>query len=92
MPEYRGGLRPGVVVLCLLDANPSFGMSHLFTCTMGFAQSKRTCTMDHFVCFIGCFTDRATLAERQSQKKKALEPSTVSEGFQRCFGRVAERF
>ena len=68
-----------VLLLCfsLTPIPPFLGPLHIlcltcFACTMGFALIKWSCTVIHFVCFIGCFTDRAILAERQSLEKKLL--------------------
>ena len=99
VPEYRGGLRPGVVVLCLLDANPSFSGSlvHCYVSPVSRAQWA-SAQLKGSVQWIISFVSLDILLtgphwpKGSRRKKRASEPSTVSEGFQRRFGRVAKRF
>ena len=44
---------------------------HLLTCKMGFAPIKRTCIAKSVFSYLGQFTDRTMMVDRQSQEKKA---------------------
>ena len=76
VPGCRGGLRPFCCVCsCLvfkrLPQEWSYLSFHLFTCTMGFAPIKWTCTA---LFRPRQLTDRAILANRQPQEKKRAVP------------------
>ena len=74
VPGCRGGLRPVLLCSCSclvfkrLPQEWSYLSFHLFTCTMGFAPIKWTCTAFFRPRQL---TDRAILANRQPQEKKA---------------------
>ena len=73
VPGCRGGLRPFLLCSCSclvfkrLPQEWSYLSFHLFTCTMGFAPIKWTCTA---LFRPRQLTDRAILANRQPQEKK----------------------
>ena len=73
VPGCRGGLRPFLLCSCSclvfkrLPQEWSYLSFHLFTCTMGFAPIKWTCTA---LFRPWQLTDRAILANRQPQEKK----------------------
>ena len=75
VPGCRGGLRPFLLCSCSclvfkrLPQEWSYLSFHLFTCTMGFAPIKWTCTAFFRPRQL---TDRAILAIRQTQQKKQL--------------------
>ena len=72
VPGCRGGLRPFLLCSCScfvfkrLPQEWSYLSFHLFTCTMGFAPIKWTCTAFFRPRQL---TDRAILANRQTQEK-----------------------
>ena len=73
VPGCRGGLRPSFLCSCSclvfkrLPQEWSYLSFHPFTCTMGFAPIKWTCTAFFRPRQL---TDRAILAIRQTQEKK----------------------
>ena len=75
VPGCRGGLRPFLLCSCSclvfkrLPQEWSYLSFHLFTCTMGFAPIKWTCTAFFRPRQL---TDRAILANRQPQEKKPV--------------------
>ena len=86
VPGCRGGLRPFLLCSCSclvfkrLPQEWSYLSSHLFTCTMGFAPIKWTCTAFFRPRQL---TDRAILANRQTQeKKKDMKIQKLSAGWQ----------
>ena len=83
VPGCRGGLRPFLLCSCSclvfkrLPQEWSYLSFHLFTCTMGFAPIKWTCTALFRPRHL---TDRAILANRQPQEKKNKPNSKTTKG------------
>ena len=90
VPGCRGGLRPFLLCSCSclvfkrLPQEWSYLSFHLFTCTMGFAPIKWTCTA---LFRPWQLTDRAILANRQPQEKK-IQVSLVGELERLIFGNI----